>query len=47
MGDSVGMKKQEATTVVFTAKMKELCDKYRDVKEVFFKVSFTHKPRIV
>ena len=47
MGDTGGMKKLEATTVVFTPKMKELCDKYRDVKEVFFKVSFKHKTRIV
>ena len=26
------------TVVVFTPAMKELCDKYRDVKEAFFKV---------
>ena len=39
MGDTPGIKKQEATPIVFTKYMKELLDKYRDVKEVMFEVS--------
>ena len=38
MGDTAGIKKQEATATVFTPKIKELCDKYRDLKELFFMV---------
>ena len=38
MGDTAGIKKQEATVTVFTPKIKELCDKYRDLKELFFMV---------
>ena len=38
LGDVPGMKMQEATTVAFTPSVKEWCDKYREVKEVFFKV---------
>jgi hypothetical protein len=38
MGDVPGMKKQEATALAFTPKLKELCDKYREVKEHFFMV---------
>ena len=38
MGDTAGIKKQEATVTAFTPKIKELCDKYRDMKELFFLV---------
>ena len=43
MGDVPGMKKQEATAVNFTPKLKDLCDKYREVKDVFFKVSSNNR----
>ena len=39
MGDSGHIKNMNAHHIIFNARMKELCDKYTDVKEVFFKVS--------
>ena len=38
MGDTPGLKLPEATSTVFTPRMKEMCDKYHDIKEVFFTV---------
>ena len=39
MGDTPGLKLKEATTTVFTPRMREMCDKYDDIKQVFFSVS--------
>ena len=41
MGDVPGIKKQEATALAFTEQLKELADKYREVKEHFFMVRQT------
>ena len=38
LGDVPGMKKQEATAVAFTPRVKDLCEKYRDLKDAFFPV---------
>ena len=38
LGDVPGMKGQKATVVSFTPRMKELCERYRTVRDIFFEV---------
>ena len=41
LGDVAGMKTQSATAVSFTPRVKELCERYRTVRDIFFKVWLT------